>query len=200
MATFVVAHGTVAAPSRVTPPPGPLSAPAVALTPISLADLLCLARNETPPHLGCTVIDGALPPAFVAARALQQWQAGTPPRWCSTFYTLRRADQVIVGACGFKFPPHGGRVEIGYGIAERCRGLGYGRQAVAELLTRAFDVGEPCAAPAVREVLAQVNPDNGPSTRVVRSLGFQNEGLANDAEGELLVQWVFRRPRLPLPP
>jgi len=194
MATFMVAQSAWAVPSRVSPPPRPPPAPAVELQPIPLADLQCLARNALPPHLGGTVIDGALPPAFVAARSLQQWQAGTPQRWCSSFYMRRQADRAVVGACGFKSPPQAGRVEIGYGVATACRNQGVARQAVAALLLRAFEDDGGDEGPAVHEVLAQVNPDNGPSTRVVRSLGFQHEGLATDADGELLVQWVFRRP------
>ena len=182
--------------------PQPQTPPSVIeLQAIPLADLQSLARNAVPPHLGSPVIDGALPPAFVAARSLQQWQAGTPQRWCSSFYMRRRADLAIVGSCGFKHPPQAGRVEIGYGVATACRNQGVARQAVAALLLRAFEDDEGDGAdegPAAHEVLAQVNPDNGPSTRVVRSLGFQHEGLATDADGELLAQWVFRRPQ-PIP-
>ena len=183
-------------PQQPQPQPQP-PASAVELLAIPLADLQCLAHDEPPPHLGSRVIEGALPPAFVAARSLQQWLAGTPQRWCSSFYMLRRADLAIVGACGFKYPPQGGRVEIGYGVAAACRNQGVARQAVAALLLRAFEhnVGDGAdQGPAAHEVLAQVNPDNAPSTRVVRALGFQHEGLATDAEGELLAQWVFRRP------
>ena len=124
-------------PQQPQPQPQPPRS-GVELLAIPLADLQCLARNEVPPHLGSTVIDGALPPAFVAARSLQQWLAGTSPRWCSSFYMLRRADLAIVGACGFKSPPQAGRVEIGYGVAAACRNQGVARQAVAALLLRAF--------------------------------------------------------------
>ena len=52
--------------------PQPQTPPSVIeLQAIPLADLQSLARNAVPPHLGSPVpvIDGALPPAFVAARS-----------------------------------------------------------------------------------------------------------------------------------
>ena len=46
----------------------------------------------------------------------------------------------------------------------------------------------------MRAVLAQVNPDNLASTRVVQKLGFTARGRQLDHEGEMLVQWVYTMP------
>lgn len=157
------------------------------LHPLSPRDLRALAAASFPAALPGPAVDGALPPAFVAERALGQLDAGKNPYWCSTFLIVRQSDDGIVGACGFKDEPVNGCVEIGYGVAPACRGQGVATAAVSALLRTAF------ASRDVDDVLAQVNPDNIGSTRVVRALGFEARGTVIDDEGEPLVQWLMRR-------
>lgn len=103
-------------------------------------------------------------------------------------YTMhRRADQALVGSCGFKDAPRQGRVEIGYGVAPDCRNQGVATAAVAALLDLAFSSGD------VHQVLAQIDPDNRSSTRVVEKLGFRAEGTRTAEHDEVLVQWVATR-------
>lgn len=154
---------------------------------LSRADLRALAASGIPAALPGKVADGALPPAFVAKRSLQQLEAGADPRWCSTFLIVRRCDSTIVGACGFKDAPADGGVEIGYGVAPACRKQGIATAAVAELVAIAFRSAE------VHAVLAQINPGNVSSTRVARSLGFDAGPTVVDEDGEPLVHWVRRR-------
>ena len=154
---------------------------------LSPRDLRSLAVGSLPAALPGMAVDGALPPAFVAERALRQLDAGKNPYWCSTFLIVRQSDDAIVGACGFKNEPVQGCVEIGYGVAPACRKQGMATAAVSALLHAAF------ASSEVDGVLAQVNPDNIGSTSVVRVLGFKAHGTVVDGEGELLVQWLMRR-------
>ena len=79
--------------------------------------LCCLAESRIPPELGSRVQEGALPPAFVAARSLAQLAEGKSAFWCSTFLIVRDTDHRVVGGCGFKSEPQAGRVEIGYGVS-----------------------------------------------------------------------------------
>lgn len=153
---------------------------------LSPADLRALAAGAFPASLPGNVADGALPPAFVAERSLDQLRAGKSPFWCSTYLIVREADAAIVGACGFKDEPAEGCVEIGYGVAPACRKQGIATQAVAELVRVAFASGEADA------VLAQVNPDNVGSTRTVQSLGFAALDTVIDDDGEPLVKWIRR--------
>jgi RimJ/RimL family protein N-acetyltransferase len=159
----------------------------VSLQAIRLGDLQRLARGETPAAADAPAYAGAWPPPFVAARSLRQHAEGVAWRWCSGFQVVRTGDRAVVGSCGFKHAPHGRTVELGYGIAPACRGQGFARQAVRAMLQRAFDGDE------VDAVLAQVNPDNPPSTRVVQALGFRPAGSRVDVDGETLVQWLFQR-------
>jgi ribosomal-protein-alanine N-acetyltransferase len=157
------------------------------LYPLSPADLRALAAGAVPASLPGNVADGALPPPFVAERSLRQLDEGKDAAWCSTFLILRDADSTVVGACGFKDEPADGCVEIGYGVAEECRKQGIATAAVSELVRIAFD------HVAVRGVLAQINPDNVSSTRVVQALGFEADDTVVDDDGEPLVQWFRQR-------
>lgn len=159
----------------------------IALQPISVVALEALAESRTPAGIASIALDGSLPPGFVARRSLDQLAQGKPWQWCSGFYMLRISDHRVVGSCGFKDAPASGRIEIGYGVAPLCRNQGLASSAVRALLRLAF------ASESVREVLAQVNPSNLASIRVVTKLGFKHAGMQTDRDGEVLVQWVSKK-------
>ena len=161
----------------------------VTLESIPFDDLMMLAESLVPPRLSGTVVDGALPPAFVAIRSLDQIRSGKPAHWCSTFY-IRDAGGMIVGGCGFRDAPSDGRVEIGYAISPQRRGLGIATDAIRALVALAFEGNE------IERVLAQVEESNLASMRVVEKLGFVAAAAKVDADNGVLIQWVLRRPRI----
>ena len=72
-----------------------------------------------------------------------------------------------MGECAAKGPLiRGAPAEIGYGLAPRVRGRGYGRRMVAELVSILQGVG-------VSEIRAQTSADNIASRRVLERAGFQ---------------------------
>jgi RimJ/RimL family protein N-acetyltransferase len=150
---------------------------------LSREQLLECADSRLPAALASRVEEGALPPSFVAARALKLVAEGKAEFWCNTFLIVRNHDQRVIGGCGFKDAPKDGRVEIGYGVSPGCRGQGAATAAVGLLLRLAFGRG-------VREVFAEVTPDNLASARVVRKLGFVGTGTRVDEENQVVVQWV----------
>jgi RimJ/RimL family protein N-acetyltransferase len=79
---------------------------------------------------------------------------------------LRHSGEII-GDCGTHgVPDPNAPVEIGYGLAARYRGCGYGTEAVASLVDwLLFDVGCPAVA-------ADVNRPNMASRRLLEQLGF----------------------------
>ncbi len=158
------------------------------LQPISRADLQVLADSGLPDGVAGRTADGALPPPFVARRSLGQLQQGQEERWCHGFYIVRDMDGLVVGGCGFKGAPMCGQVEIGYAVSPACRNQGAATQGVRELIQRAF------ATDAVSEILAQVNPANASSTRIVQKLGFVKGEVEAGEGGEPLAQWVLRKP------
>jgi RimJ/RimL family protein N-acetyltransferase len=160
------------------------------LQPLSESELGALAASRVPEALVPRLLHDALPPAFVAARALDMRAKGHPEPWCSTFLIIDdHGERKIVGGCGFKTAPDGGRVEVGYGVAPAARGRGAATAAVMLLLDRAFEAG-------AQEVVAEVAPTNLASIRVVRKAGFVPSGSRVDDAGEVVVVWVRRRGRI----
>ena len=158
------------------------------LQPVSRADLQVLADAGVPDGVAGRTADDALPPPFVARRSLGQLAQGQEELWCHGFYIVRDTDGLVVGGCGFKGAPMCGQVEIGYGVSPACRNQGAATQAVRQLIERAFATG------AVGEILAQVNPANASSTRIVQKLGFVQGAVETGEGGEPLAQWVLRKP------
>ena len=88
------------------------------------------------------------------------------PSWVIT------VDGVVVGDCGaFSWPDENGEVEIGYGLAEPFRGMGYATEAAAGMCEWLF-----AEAGAVVITATAVNPGNVASRRVLEKLGFTRTG------------------------
>lgn len=157
----------------------------IVLKPLSLPALRSLARSKVPDDIIGVIADGALPPAFVAERALAHLADGKSPYWCSTYLIATTSDGAIVGGCGFKGEPCHGRVEIGYAVSPACRNRGTATSAVKELVRIAFQSVD------VHEVLAVIDPANEASMCVVRKLDFEYSHLQTELDGSG-VQWVLR--------
>ena len=156
-----------------------------------------------------SVLDAALEGEAVLARALrlevaESWNgfpealqrtrdavAAHPPgaRWGVRLF-LAGDPPALVGWGGFKGPPKGGAVELGYEIAPSRRGRGHASAAVRTMLSEAF------AAPEVTTVLAHTLPEPGASVRVLEKAGFVREGEARD--DEVGTAWRFRLDRAAL--
>ncbi len=100
-----------------------------------------------------------------------------------------RSSGAAVGGVGFLSAPDvDGVAEIGYGLAESARGLGYASEAVGAVLTWAATTG-------LAAIEAMTRPDNVASQRVLERCGFQYvdlvDGGADDGE---LQRWVRRPP------
>jgi len=85
---------------------------------------------------------------------------------------LRDAGDIVIGDCGTHGPADAdGSIEIGYGLAPRYRGQGFGTELVAAL-TRWL-----LAQPGIRRVLARTHVANLPSRRVLEKAGFRQVSL-----------------------
>ena len=80
-------------------------------------------------------------------------------------------EREVVGSAGFLGPPNeSGEVELGYGIREEHRNLGYATEAARTLLAWAL------AQPGVERVVARSDPANRPSVRVLEKSGLLRAG------------------------
>ena len=82
------------------------------------------------------------------------------------YYQIRRrSDGLAIGGVGFKGPPDGGVVEVGYGLVPSARGQGYAAEALEILVQIAAGLG-------VTTIRAETDPDNGASRRTLEHAGF----------------------------
>jgi RimJ/RimL family protein N-acetyltransferase len=156
--------------------------PAVTLRQLTIRELEAVLAHQTlGPSFG-HVHQGALPPPRVIERALAAISFGKPAHWWAPFLIFEYGVQSVIGGCAFKGAPEDGAVEILYGIAKECRGRGIAPAAVAELARLAFENG-------ALEVLAEIEPHNISSARVVQKCGFVRTGERMASDGVFVDQW-----------
>ena len=107
--------------------------------------------------------------------------------WSMQFF-VDRATSRLLGSGGFATPPVEGTVEIGYEVAPKFRGQGWGTASARALVDRAVAGGE------VDHVIAHTLPGPNPSTGVLVSLGFEH--VADQRDPEVGTVWEWRWPRL----
>lgn len=80
-------------------------------------------------------------------------------------------DDQVIGYAGFHGPPDAdGMVEVAYSVIPFCRGRGYAKSMLQQLLLRAQ------AEPAVKTVRASIRPDNAASLATIRPFPFVQVG------------------------
>ena len=163
---------------------GPTNVP-FSLLPLSTSALEWLATPSAPGELSSRAAPGALPPSFVAARALKLEAEAGSELVPTSYLIVRDYDSSFVGACGFKTKLGVGRVEVGYGVAPTVQGKGAATTALKLLSEIAFASG-------ATEVLAEILPENTASIRVVQKVGFLQVGARVDEDNEYVTQWVLR--------
>jgi len=161
-----------------------MPAPTTVLQRIDTADLRDLAQTQVPAALQGRHVADALPPDFVARRALLLQQAAAPDSLAGALYYICADDQVV-GSCGFKDAAEDGWVEVGYSVADSHRQLGLGTQAVRALCQLAFDSGQ------VQQIRACIELDNLASQALAQRLGFEPGGLVTEEDGSCVVVWTL---------
>ena len=94
--------------------------------------------------------------------------------WFIRWIVLRER-QEVVGSISFHSPPdETGMIEIGFGISEPCRNLGYGKEALLAMWSWVID------QPGVKTLRYTVSASNAPSLAIINSLGFAHVGQQLD--------------------
>ncbi|MET9149484.1 GNAT family N-acetyltransferase [Streptomyces sp. NPDC004042] len=112
-----------------------------------------------------------------AGMTVKAYESGVHRAEWGLFVLVRREDGRAVGGMGFHgAPDEDGCAEVGYDLAPSARGRGYATEALRALSAWAL------ARDGVRRLIALIEPDNGPSQRVVTRAGYLP---AQDADGLL---------------
>ena len=117
------------------------------------------------------------------ATARMYRESGYAPPWVGY---LAVEGGACVGACSFKSPPRGGRVEIAYFTFPGHESRGVATRMAAELVRLAL-----VEAPGLT-VAAQTLPEENASTAVLRKLGFSLAGVVEHPEDGPVWEWQLR--------
>ena len=96
-------------------------------------------------------------------------------------------DGALVGFGGFKGPPHGGEVELGYAVAPTRQGRGIATAVVTVLVERARAAG-------VATVTAHTLAEENASTAVLRKNRFIRTAELDDPETGAIWRWELTAP------
>lgn len=107
--------------------------------------------------------------------------------WIGYFATMD--DGEIVGACGFKGRPKGGKVEIAYGTFKAYEGRGIGTKLCSMLVGLALE-----SDPAVK-ITARTLLDGKASAKILLRNGFECKGVVIDEEDGEVLEWEFKGSR-----
>lgn len=92
------------------------------------------------------------------------------------FLLIKKADGKVIGRCGFHtWMPMHSRAEIGYGMCgEEFMGQGYMKEAMWPIVTYGFEKLE------LNRIEAFIGSRNEASLRLVKGLGFKEEGILRE--------------------
>ena len=154
------------------------------VVPASKAHLQALLHGDVTfeREFGMRVAAGLIQFDGMLEHAVAALEDGVEPRW-STHLFVHRVDRAVVGIGGFTGPPEQGAVEIGYSVAPEYRGAGFATAAARRLVAAAEQSGD------VRLVTAHTLAAPGPSTAVLRRLGFVRVGEAVDPDEGPVWRW-----------
>jgi ketosteroid isomerase-like protein len=145
-------------------------------TPLKLVPILESGRT-----LSTVNLEGPAPEVITATVQLYGRRGYQPP-W--TGYLALDGDQ-CVGSCGFAHPPRDGEVEIAYFCFPGHEGRGVATRMARELLR----ITREAAMQAGVDFIAHTLPTEGPSTSILRRLGFQHLGEIEHSEDGRVWKW-----------
>jgi len=151
---------------------------------VEVARVLARGDSDVEALLGARLPEGWPTPELRGLLPLYAAQVEADPSalgW-GVWLMVHRGDGTVIGDLGFKGKPDGGgRVEIGYRVVPAYRRRGYATEATRALVDWAL------AQEGVARILAECDPDNVGSIRVLEKLGMRRlEG------GGGLLRWELR--------
>jgi ribosomal-protein-alanine N-acetyltransferase len=98
------------------------------------------------------------------------------------WFIVEKEQNIVIGSIGFKAKPDkDGIVEIGFGIDPAFRRQGYATEAVRGLAGWALSQND------IQKVIAECEPDNKPSLRVLEKAGMRKTSIEDN-----MIKWEIR--------
>ena len=138
--------------------------------------------EETGAALSSVLANGGVAAEVVAATVSLYSRRGYEVPWIG--YLAVEGNEFI-GGCGFAGPAKSGEVEIAYFTFPGNEGRGVATQMATELLR----ISRKAATQAGIRYIAHTLPDEGPSTSVLRKLGFRLVGEVLHPEDGTVWKW-----------
>lgn len=133
-------------------------------------------------HSQLNCADYLLPPIVLQA-ALDAHARGTDWFWCAPRLFVDGTTGQTLGTASFMATDHAEIVEIGYGTARECQGMGVASRGIAQMLTQAQTYD------SAKCYMAKTASSNIASQRVLEKNGFSPCGKSIDPEDGELVLW-----------
>lgn len=167
-----------------------LTTPRLHLVPADLPilDALIQKRSELTTPVACRIPEDwtEFPEVLEPTYQLLKGKPSLSPWWMYIF--VHRADQVLIGSGGFKgLPDEDGTVEIGYEIYAPYRQQGLATEVAKELVSFAL------SQPKIRNVMAHTLPEQNPSNRLLKKIGFKFDGTIQDPDDGEIWQWILKK-------
>ena len=140
-----------------------------------LAEALTNDRGEAEDLLGAEIPAGWPTDELAAFLPVYARELAADPELLGygVWLVLDPLEGTLVGDSGFKGKPADGVVELGYSTAGPYRGRGFAFEAAQALVEWAF------SQPGIKRVVAETEPDNAHSIRVLEKLGMRRLGEEN---------------------
>jgi ribosomal-protein-alanine N-acetyltransferase len=161
----------------------PMPSSTTRIEPVSLAQVEALIEGHDvfATRFGMPVAPGYLDFPEALPRTRDELANGMPSEWYSHFIIDADSD-TVVGFGGYKGPPTGGEVEIGYSVAPSWQRRGHATAAARLLIQKARVAG-------VARVCAYTLPEANASTRVLARCGLTMTEVVPDAEVGSVWRW-----------
>lgn len=149
-----------------------LETPRLALRPFTSSDHDAIHAVYADPEVMRYVGHGAHRTTAETVRALRGYAEALGTRGYGFVAVIERSTGVVIGDAGLHpLAGHGPDVELGYTLARAAWGRGYATEVAGALVEHAF------GALGMPRVMAQVEPDNARSRRVLEKLGMTQRGV-----------------------
>ncbi len=161
--------------------PLPIETDRLLIRPFAPDDVDAMSRIYGDPAVMEHVCLGVLDRVATAA-LLEQYRRGQDEHGLSTWAVVEKASGAVVGDVGFGVHPPTGEPELGFTLAARVWGRGYGFEAAAACVAAAF-----AELPHDR-IVAKIEPENVRSLHLADRLGMRTvETIDVDGHPHLLL-------------